>query len=418
MNILCVNELNFDLWRSSLENLVQKCDGRISKGIINYDYSSGYLEPWAQWPSFFFGMESDQLGIKELGQRVHHNFAKPLWDSEDQKSSLIWGMMNGYTTLERKHVVFPDPWSIDLGSVSPEFQEIASSISALARDYLNLTIEKKIRAVWAILKLRSYLKFTDYCWVAKALVRWSWRLRGTSLLYIGIYELLMARVFTRVAHEKNIQGLKLLFQNLWAHIQHHYWNRGDSLAKEAVLFGEWALGQNISYLDQNSFFSKPWMIINGLDQENCIGKEDWVLYRPVSHKALFEKLLPGQDFYIREAMTNDGHLDFSSADEVENAHELLGQWMLDGDSLLSVERSGLSLFYRPKRFTTLSPDALIVNRVTGEVLRFFDFFDFVARRTGRHVKTFHYMTNDETLVTEDMTIAKVGQIVFSRNLSS
>jgi hypothetical protein len=409
-NIICFNELNFSLWNEELGS--KNLKGKIYSGNISESYESGFLEPWSQWPSFFYGVSASDLGIKELGQKPSNLSLKPLWDCDRKSTNLIIGMMNGTTINPNKNLIIPDPWTVDLESMPQDFQKLGESINNLATNYLNLSFFEKLSTFISISKL---LKYVGILYFSKVLIfgtYWGFKTKFKNLVFIGIYELLLLRIAISLRTNKEYDRT-ILFFNTFAHIQHHYWKFKNNKPSAELAFGKEVFDWMIKILKKNDFFNQKYIIHNGLNQENCVNKEDWILYQPINHRLLFEKLLESSNFNTHEAMTNDGYLSFNSISDAEIAISKLNEWFLNGNKLFSLSRKDNKVFYRPYSFKPIRPDSKIHNLNQSNFFHFFDFFKFITRRTGRHIQSFNFITNVNDLYYPGINNANLGSRVFN-----
>jgi len=150
------------------------------------------------------------------------------------------------------------------------------------------------------------------------------------------------------------------------------------------------------------------LICNGLDQENCVGKEDWIFYRPTSHARLFKRLLPSTTFEVKEAMTNDGRLIFETDIKAELGLRALANWRLNHEPLFVLELRSNQIFYRPFSFRKRSDNSLMNNSERLERFRFFDEFVEITTRSGRHIQSHSYVASSEFNGGNGLRIHEIG----------
>ena len=409
LNIICFNEFNFNLWTKELGcTLPAK---KIYSGQIRDSHTSGFLEPWSQWPSFFYGSDALRLDIKELGQTPKDRLLKPLWDRDKNSKNLIIGMMNATTEYPNKNLLIPDPWTVDLKSLPKDFQKLGESMNNVATNYLNLSILEKLTAFISVAKLLKYVGFIYFFKILIFGLYWGFKTKFKNLVFIGMYELILLKVAISLK-EANKYDRTILFFNIFAHIQHHHWKFKNDKPSIELCFGKEVFIKMIKALKYKGFFDEKFIIHNALNQENCINKEDWVLYRPKSHKLLFEKLLDTTSFDICEAMTNDGYINFDSDQDANNNILKLNNWFLNDEKLLNLSRKNNKVFYRLNFVNSVSNNVIIYNLDKSKKLYFFDFFKFVTRRTGRHIQSFNFATNINGLYYPGIDNANLGTRVF------
>jgi hypothetical protein len=322
-------------------------------------------------------------------------------------------MMNATTQNPDINLLIPDPWTVDLRSMPKNFQKLGKSIKNLSTNYLSLSIFEKISAFVTVSKLLRYVGVISFFKILAFGLYWCFKTNFKNVVFIGLYELVMLKVAITLK-TKNKFDRTILFFNIFAHIQHHYWKFDRSISNVEILFGKEIFKKIIDELESHDFFNQKFIIHNALNQENCVNKEDWVLYRPISHRLLFEELLRSTNFEINEAMTNDGYLSFKTEEEANKAICKLNNWFLEGKELFQLSQMKQKVFYRPSSFKTLGLEVLISNTSLGKKLHFFDFFQFVARRTGRHIQSFNFITNINDISHSDFTNASLGKKVFRK----
>ncbi len=407
--ILALNEVNFEFWVKDFESVLGEFE--LFKGPIDYGPETGLLEPWAQWPSLFYSIDSKRLGVRELGQldevAKRH---KPFWDDilTTENGSLVWGVMNATTEYSSRNIVIADPWSGEIDRVHKDFRDAVGFVKKFAGNYLDLSLKDKILGFGSLLRLHQYLSVRDWVWVVRIIARYGLSLRFRPLLFIAIYEYLMLKMGIKVAKIYQLDQVGMFFFNTFAHIQHHYWDPTDKFHRQCLDFGSTVLRDILSVCRSEGILDGYWLICNGLDQENCVGIEDWMLYRPKSHARLFERLLPSKTFGVREAMTNDGRLIFETDIEADLGLRALANWRVDNEPLFVLERCSNQIFYRPFSFRKRSKNSLVNNSETPERFGFFDEFVEITTRSGRHIQSHSYVASSEFHGGNGLRIHEIG----------
>jgi hypothetical protein len=125
--------------------------------------------------------------------------------------------------------------------------------------------------------------------------------------------------------------------------------------------------------------------MNGLSQRNTTDEPVWILYRqkdPVAFLAA-AGLAPSA---VEPLMTYDAHVFFPTARDCAEARRALAAAHIGGRRVFEVEADPVNpckLFYRIDFSDELPRGARLA--VNGRELSFFDWFDEIVRRTGRHV---------------------------------
>ena len=234
MLLIELNEFNGDLLRSvaqshGLKHVEQVLSWNHARTWTSDKYETGFLEPWVQWVSVHTGVPSSQHGVKNSGD-VPNLAEEQIWERWSRRglSSIVWGVMNG----DRRHaenckIFIPDPWTFSESAYPASFQGLIALPRYLAKNYLDFSKLTALRSGSSLLTtlLRS-VKASDFIDGLRVFGRGIVCFGPTNLVFIAFFEYLSAMAFIR-AVEQNRPGAAIVFINMLAHVQHHYWKTRD-----------------------------------------------------------------------------------------------------------------------------------------------------------------------------------------------
>lgn len=394
MLLIELNEFNSELLRSvaqvhRLEHVEQVLNWNHARTWTADEYETGFLEPWVQWVSVHTGVPSSQHGVKNLGD-VPNLAEDQIWERWSRRglSSIVWGVMNGdRRNAENCRIFIPDPWTFSESAYPARFQGLIALPRYLARNYLDFSKLTAVREGYGLLKtlLRS-MKLSDFGDGLRVLGRGMARFGPTNVVFIAFFEYLSAMAFIQ-AVERNRPSAAIIFINMLAHVQHHYWKTRDGSACPQIEFAatvvDEILGKILSRC-QGVVGNGEVAVMNALSQNCTIDEAPWILYRPNNHAALVG-FLGIKATRVEPLMTYDAHVFFQAAEDARDGAEILETAEIEGQRLFFVEadkHDPLKLFYRVEMHDPVSADARFTCR--GKAARFADHFTAIVQRTGKH----------------------------------
>ncbi|MGE3319995.1 MAG: hypothetical protein AB7I18_11940 [Candidatus Berkiella sp.] len=350
-------------------------------------YNSGYLEPWVQWVSIHSGAPSKEHGIKHLGDVPDLQF-KQCWEvlSEHQVSTGVWGVMNGACQSANEVPFFiPDPWTFTERARPQELNHLLELPRYVAKNYQNLSKTALISKAWKL------LKFIASSGQGKTIFKETLKL-GQSLLkhgkhhylFISFFDYIQTLLFSEYKKKYNPK-VSIIFLNSLAHLQHHYWREGPENITPQILHGLKQIDRLFGFL-LTTFPEDALVVHNGLSQMNTNHEKPWVLYRQ-KDPARFLKALNMPFVKVEQHMTHDGHVFFNNQDDRDAAFEALKYATILEKPLFQVEKNthdACKLFYQLK-FTDQLTDKKTQFTYQEKHYRFFEYFDEIVTRTGRHI---------------------------------
>ena len=402
MLLIELNEFNADLLkevarRNALHNLSAMLSWPHTRTWTNDEYDSGFLEPWVQWVSVHTGLTSAQHRIKNLGDvpNLEKDLAWERW-SRGGITSVIWGVMNGDRHgAELCEVFIPDPWTFSENAYPSAYQGLIDLPRYLAKNYLDfskLTATRKgLRLAGTLLRQTNGGDFLDGL---KVLRRGLAQFGASNAVFIVFFEYLSAMAFIH-AVERYKPGAAIIFINMLAHVQHHYWKSLDGASCPQIDFAAGAVDEILGKLQSRcpEIGGGRIAVMNGLSQDCTSEEEPWILYRPNNHAKLME-FIGVNASRIEPLMTYDAHVFFASSDAAQRGMQRLQSAKLEGNALFFVERDArdaCKVFYRVDFHDPVSNEAQFM--YGNSTARFLDHFSAVVQRTGKHVQKGDLFTN-------------------------
>lgn len=396
-NVLIVelNEFNLDLMTATLKKhhfpFLHKAFEFPKASYKTQDrYNSGYLEPWVQWVSVHTGVPSLVHGIKHLGDVPHLN-VEQCWETLSQEgiTTGVWGVMNGEKrTAVNAKFFLPDPWTFSEWATPPELNNLLRLPRYLAKNYQDLSYFRIASEGFKLLKFALKSKMLKTLFKESLVLLPLLKTFGFKhFMFISCFDYLSTLLF--IQYKKTYQPqCSYLFLNSLAHIEHHHWREGTEKATPEILFG-------LHYLDRifeklfDAFPDDAIVIHNALSQMNTNHEKPWVLYRQKDPIKFLKSLaIPAKR--VEQHMTHDGHIFFESPEQRDQTFELLRHATLQEKPLFHVEKNAndpCKLFYMLKftELLDLKTDRSIKFFYNQKPYRFFDYFDKIVTRTGRHI---------------------------------
>ncbi|RED48544.1 hypothetical protein [Aestuariispira insulae] len=342
------------------------------------------LDPWVQWVSIHTGTTSEHHGILRHGD-VSNLTLPQYWEilSAQGISSGLWGLMNAARgQADQCRFFLPDPWTYEEEGYPEDLSRFLALPRYFAKNYLQPSRSETIRSgltTLGYLIRPSNLPATVRSGLAGLPVILSGGVNAHSLAII--HDILSTRLF--LAHKKRHQPqLAVIFLNLLAHCQHHFWQRDGwhPIMRQALKTTDRLLGQ----IRQARRPGEEIMILNALTQQNVDG-EHYCIYRQRDPAGLLRAFsIPFAR--VEPCMTNDCHVFFDHAGEARSAVDTLRCITVDGQPLFHVEQQPdrpLQIFYQIELREPVAENCQIECGKTR--LPFASLIELLAERTGAHI---------------------------------
>jgi hypothetical protein len=394
MLVIELNEFNKDLLQNlarvhGLENLQRMLAWRHATTWTSDEYESGFLEPWVQWVSVHTGVPSSQHGVKNLGD-VPNLAEDQIWERWSKRGlrSIVWGVMNGTRRHARTCQSFiPDPWTFSENAYPKKYQGLIALPRYLAQNYLDFSKLTAARKGYDLAKtLVRSTKGSDLVDGLRMFWRGFRQFGPANAVFIVFFEYLSAMAFIRDL-EQNRPDAAIIFINMLAHVQHHYWKSGDGSDCPQIVFAATAVDEILGKIlarCKGVVGNGRVAMMNALSQTCTIDEPPWILYRPNNHAGLVS-LLGVKAARVEPLMTYDAHVFFANPEDAASGAGILETTRIDGKPLFFVEpdkHDPLKLFYRVAMTDPVSPDAEFIFR--NKAARFADHFTAIVQRTGKH----------------------------------
>ncbi len=344
------------------------------------------LDPWVQWANVHSGLPSHQHGVRRLGDTARQT-APQIWNRVAAMgySWAAWGVMNAPRgDMQGCKLYVPDPWSYDERATPPQLETLLALPRHMATHYLDPGASKLLLST---LRSASYF-LPPSQWPIAA--RFAAKLLsgiaacGANVhTFAGLLDYLGALVFLR-EKMRSKPDLSVIFLNLVAHSQHHFWTAGrdyDQRLLYAIRVADAIVALLLESLDPDEAV----ICMNSMRQENVAGRGFFV-YRQIDPDRTINRLgVAGGT--VQQCMTNESHILFDTVQEADAAEQQLRSLTLgDGSPLLFLERDHpTKVFAQICIDNPVPPDARIVG--TGIDVAFYDLFALVCERTGAHTQT-------------------------------
>jgi hypothetical protein len=394
MLLIELNEFNSDLLRNiakthQLKHLQETLSWNRAGTWTSDEYETGFLEPWVQWVSVHTGVPSSQHGVKNLGD-VPNLAEDQIWERWSKRglSSIVWGVMNGNRRNAATCKVFvPDPWTFSEDAYPDKYQGLIALPRYLARNYLDFSKRAAARKRYDLVRnLVVSTKGSDFIDGLRIFWRGVRQFGMTNAVFIVFFEYLSAMAFVR-AVERDRPDAAIIFINMLAHVQHHYWKAGDGSDCPQIAFAAMATDEILGKIlarCKGIVGNGRVALMNALSQTCTIEEPPWILYRPNNHANLVS-FLGLKATRVEPLMTYDAHVFFANAEDAEAGAAILESALIDGKRLFFVEadkHDPLKLFYRVAMSDPVDADAEFIYR--NKAARFADHFTAIVQRTGKH----------------------------------
>lgn len=340
------------------------------------------LDPWVQWVSIHTGRPAIEHGVAHLGD-VPSLTHPQLWETLGNKGWRcgVWGAMNASRgTGGNCAFFFPDPWTFSESAYPSELNDLLAFPRYYSKNYGDLNAGRSLSSALRLLKfcLRPHIALVLLPRAPKLLAS-ALRHGISEHMLFALFDVVNAILFAHY-YRRERPDFTLLFMNSLAHLQHHKWTVEDGLSEEMqVVFGlfDYALGILFDAVDD-----KDWLVANAFSQY-CSVSDNEFLYRQLNPEGFLRAV--GITFErVEQAMTNDGHVFFSSAEEARQAANVLREAHIDNSPAFHVDiQTGADkLFYQFVIWHPLEADARLC--INGREPRFFELFEKITQRTGSH----------------------------------
>jgi len=243
MLLIELNEFNCDLLRNiarthQLSHLQEALSWNRAATWTSDEYESGFLEPWVQWVSVHTGVASSQHAVKNLGD-VPNLAEDQIWErwSTHGLTSIVWGVMNGNRRNANACKVFvPDPWTFSEDAYPDHYRGLIALPRYLAKNYLDFSKLTAARKGFDLVRtLIVSTRGSDFIDGLRIFWRGVRQFGMTNAVFIVFFEYLSAMAFIG-AVEQNRPDAAIVFINMLAHVQHHYWRADDGSACPQIVF--------------------------------------------------------------------------------------------------------------------------------------------------------------------------------------
>lgn len=394
MLLIELNEFNRDLLqrlsaRHGFGNIERILGWNRADTWTSDEYDTGFLEPWVQWVSVHTGAPSSQHQVKNLGD-VPKLAEDQIWERWSRRglTSVVWGVMNGIRRDAGACKTFiPDPWTFAEEAFPQKYQGLIALPRYLARNYLDFS--KLTAASKGLDLVRTLVRSTrgnDFIDGLRIFWRGFRQFGPTNAVFIVFFEYLSAMAFIRDV-EENRPEAAIIFINMLAHVQHHYWRTGDGSDCPQIAHAAYAANAILGKLlarCQGKVGDGRVVLMNALSQTCTIEEPPWILYRPNDHAALVS-FLGLKATRVEPLMTYDAHVFFAHEEDAASARSVLEGARIEGKPLFFVEPDAhdpLKLFYRVAMTDPIGTEAEFVYR--NKAARFTDHFTAIVERTGKH----------------------------------
>jgi len=388
--IIELNEFNKEL----LENAVKEINLPNIANIISFHsftyktndtYESGYLEPWVQWNSVHLGMPSTEHKVKNLGE-TSVKFIPSMWNrlSENGISTGIFGCMNASRNRAIENKFFmPDPWMHS----EPGYPKCLSNLLMLprylAKNYRDISILKFFKLLPPFFKSLFDLRMTmSAISITFLSIYYRFIRKKKDYVFIVLYDILTSSLFCKLI-KNNDSNVNVIFLNSLAHIQHHYWNNINHISDEI----KWSLKKIDVAIGKitDSYPGAAFVFHNGLSQLNTNDDKPWIGYRQKNPEQFYQAIgIEGAR--VEQNMTHDGHLIFNDQQKADDAFKILISALINKEKLFHLEKkydNEFKIFYRLDITDDLAASSKMF--CNHKEYNFFDLFDRIVMRTGKHM---------------------------------
>jgi hypothetical protein len=345
-----------------------------------------------QWVSVHTSTPSHDHRVKNLGDvpNLTHEQAWERW-SKMGSTTVVWGVMNGSRGASQNCLAFiPDPWTFSEEAHPLDFRGLIALPRYLAKNYLDFSKTHALRQGIALLRtLWRSTRASDLRDGLSVLVRGISKFGLRNVTVIAFFEYLSAMAFIKAVEERRPESA-ILFVNVLAHVQHHYWKTKSAMSSPEIVFACAVIDDMLGkVLRRCAPLNKDGKIVmlNALSQTCTEDEEPWILYRPRNHEKLMSHM--GLNFVrVEPLMTYDAHVFFESEAYAQLGLDILRSAKVGHQNLFYVEidrHDPKKLLYRVDMHDELPPDANFMygNRTAP----FAEHLVAIVKRTGKHIQT-------------------------------
>jgi hypothetical protein len=387
-----LNEINFDIVRSYLENKPLPAFRSLLSGFwVRTTAEQRYelLEPWIQWPSVHTGLSACEHSVLRLGDIV--NCRAPQIFEQLEKQGLRIGciaVMNAENRLGDSAYFIPDPWT----DTPPDKSWWSRVLTAALSQAVNDNAKRHITARSALCLLLGLVRFAQprhYAAYVRLLLRSGRRATWRKALAL---DLLLHDIHLRLFAARR-PHYSTLFLNAGAHIQHHYLFNSPAVRAQSTLRNPaWYVREQADPVAEmlqvydailGEYLAVPnvdVIVATGLSQRPYDRVKFY--YRLKDHAAFLRGL--GVRFRsVLPRMTRDFLIQCDSMAQAESVQQRLASVTAGGEALFGeIDNRGKDLF------VTLTYPREVTETVTFEVVgrseRLSPHVVFVAVKNGMH----------------------------------
>jgi hypothetical protein len=355
------------------------------------------LDPWVQWVSIHTGKTSDQHGVKHLGDvpQLQH---EQIWETLSKKGLRcgVWGAMNASRgSAKNCEFFFPDPWTFSEMAYPAELNNLLMFPRYFSKNYGDLDkvvcARELAKLLWFCLNPRIALQLLP---LAPRLISSVIKNGLHEYLLFVLFDLVNAKLFVHY-YKRTRPDFAILFMNSLAHLQHHKWTSQDYLSEEMRV--AFAVFDEVLGTIRNGLAEEESLVVANAFTQFCSYDQNEFLYRQINpHDFL---VVAGITFVrVEQAMTNDGHVFFESAESANQAAKTLEAATVNGKPAFHVEldhRTPTKIFFQVIVWEPLPSDAIL--EINNKTIKFFEQFEVITQRSGSHLQEGHAFSKNINL---------------------
>jgi len=355
------------------------------------------LDPWVQWVSIHTGKTSGQHQVKHLGDvpQLEH---EQIWETLSKQGLHcgVWGAMNASRgSAKNCEFFFPDPWTFSELAYPPELNNLLMFPRYYSKNYGDLDTAKSLRElaklVWFCLNPRIAVELLP---LAPSLISSVIKNGLHEYLLFVLFDLVNAKLFAHY-YKRTKPDFAILFMNSLAHLQHHKWTSKEHLSEEMRV--AFALFDKALGIIRGALSDDESLIAANAFTQFCSYDQNEFLYRQKNPQGFL--VAAGIPFLrVEQAMTNDGHVFFDSAEAANKAAAILGAATVNDKPAFHVESGGKTpdkIFFQVIVWEPLSPDAVL--KINNQEMKFFEQFEVITKRSGSHLQEGHVFSRNISL---------------------
>ena len=418
--IIQLNEINFEYFKKyaekyNLRNIQRTLEWNFLK--TNSEKNFNYLEPWIQWTSFYTSNEFSEHGVFRLGDNHNHD-ASQFFDDLSKKGMKVGCVcpMNAGNSPYNASFYISDPWSNYSQTGSNYEKKIGSILASLINDNnkKNFKLYDLFLFFFALILKGSFFKnFFSYLKLFYKSLNKPW--------YRPIFLDYFLANFHLNLHKKYKTDLSSIFLNCGAHLQHHYFLNSEFVSESNMKNPDWYLNKKFDPIKDVlevyddilekylSLKDHKIFIVTGLSQQPS--SKPIYYWRLDSHKDFLKLLkIPFNEIYPR--MTRDFLINFSSEEDLHNAHnilsELTDQFQEKLFDVLDVRKKEKSIFATLTYSNSLEGKFITID---SQKLHLQSLFNFVAIKNGEHNQKGFCISNTKLDDSEEVNIWDLSNLI-------